>query len=59
VVLIWQISTNERRHHSINAVEDIDFTAITTKVLNLESSNPHEMFKVAMTFLDKKNVDPK
>jgi hypothetical protein len=39
-------------------VEDIDFTIIITKILNLKSSNPHEMFEVAMAFLDKRNVDP-
>lgn len=38
--------------------EDIDFTTITTKIFNLKSSNPHEMFKVGMTILDKKYVDP-
>jgi hypothetical protein len=58
MVSIWQISTNERRCHSINAMEDIDFITITTKVFNLKNSNPHEMFKVAMTVLDKRFRDP-
>lgn len=58
MVPLGRISTNERCCHSINVVEDIDFTIITTKILYLKSSNPHEMFEVAMAFLDKRDVHP-
>jgi hypothetical protein len=58
MVPIWQISTNERQCHSINVVEDIDFTVITIKILNLKSYNPHEMFEISMAFLVKRDVDP-